>query len=283
MVRASAGSGSYQNQSLARAFSILSCFSLRSPALTLQDICACTGLPKPTVFRLLAALEAARFVARTPDKLRYEVGIRTFELGSLFLSNLSIERVARPIMERLSNTLRMACNLGILDEGQVVYVAITDPRAPLLQRQIIGYRHYVHCSALGKALIASLPEGDVRAILQRRGMPALSPYTLTDADSLVRDLEQTRRRGYAIDNQEGGTGITCIGVPIHDHDGRVSAALSVSAPSPLFAPQMLEQVVAELREGAAEVSRRLGWSAPQPQPGAIRVHDVSTAPDMAAH
>ena len=261
MGRAFIGNRTYRNQSLARAFRILECFSLRTPILTLGDICAATGLPKPTVFRLLAALEEARFVARTPDKQGYQVGIRTFELGSIFLSNLSIERIAHPVMEQTARELGMACNLAILDDGQVVYVSIIDPRAPLLQRPIIGYRHYVHCSALGKALIAPLPEAEIRSILRQRGMPALSPYTITDPDTLIADLAEVRVRGYALDNQEGGVGICCVGVPIYDHQGHVTAAMSVSAPSPLVTAETIPQIVQTLKDGAAVISRQLGWDA----------------------
>jgi IclR family KDG regulon transcriptional repressor len=254
-----ASSRTYPNQSLARAFAILACFSLRLPTLTLQDICSATALPKPTVFRLLAALETARLVARTPDKQRYQIGIRAFELGSLFLSSLSIERLARPVMEEISKQLGMACNLAILDDGQVVYVAITDPRAPLLQRPIIGYRHYVHCSALGKALVAPLSDAEIRSIVQRRGMPALSPYTLTTPDALLADLHKVREQGYALDNQEGGAGICCLAAPIYDHSRSVAAAISVSAPSPLVTGETMPQIVAVLSDGAHTISRQLGW------------------------
>lgn len=259
MDHVSGGVHPYHNQSLSRAFAILACFSLRTPTRRLNDICAATSLPKPTVFRLLAALEEERFVARTADKQRYEIGIRAFELGSLFLSSLSIERVARPAMESVSHRLGMACNLAILDDGQILYVAITDPRAPLLQRSIVGYRHYVHCSALGKVLVAPLPDWEVRSILQRWGMPALSPYTLTDPDALLADLCNVRDRGYALDDQEGGAGMRCLAVPIFDHNGGVAAAMSVSAPSPLLTEETVPDVAALLKGEVQEISRRLGW------------------------
>jgi DNA-binding IclR family transcriptional regulator len=265
MDRASGDTPLYHNQSIGRAFAILACFSLLTPTRTLNDICAATSLPKPTVFRLLAVLEAARFVARTPDKQSYQIGARAFELGSLFLSNLSIERLARPVMEQVSKQLEMACNLGILDDGQVLYVAITDPRAPLLQRQIIGHRHYVHCSALGKVLIAPLPEADVRAMLRKHGMPGRSPYTLTDPDALLADLQQVCRRGYALDDQEGGAGMRCLGAPIYDHTGNVAAAMSISAPSPLLNDSIVPRVVAILQDATNSISIQLGWNAPERQ------------------
>lgn len=262
MDRPPAGKPPYHNESLRRAFAILSCFSLRAPTRSLNAICAATALPKPTVFRLLAALEEARFVSRTPDKQSYEIGIRAFELGSLFLSNLSIERVARPVMDALSRELGMACNLAILDDGQVMYVAITDLRAPPLQRTIVGYRHFVHCSALGKALIAPLSDVEIRAIVHRHGMPALSPHTITDAEALLADVERVRRRGYALDDEEGAVGMRCLAAPIFDHNGSVAAAISVSGPSPQLPNDAIPGLAALLQERARAISRQLGWDAP---------------------
>ena len=251
----------YHVQSLDRAFSILGCFSLRQPQLTLSEICELTGLPKPTVFRLLSVLEANRMIARTADGLRYEIGIRTFELGSIFLTNLSIERIARPIMERLSERYDMSCNLAILDDGQVVYVATTDEPGSIRYRPVIGYRHYVHCSALGKMLIAELSEEAVRAILERRGMPALSPLTITDPDRLVAHLAQVRASGYAMDDQEGSQGLCCLAVPIRDHQGKIVASISLSGTSHKFTPEAVRAMSQTMQDSAAQISRQLGWRA----------------------
>jgi DNA-binding IclR family transcriptional regulator len=250
----------YQVRSLERALDILGCFSLLRQELTLNDLCAQTALPKPTVFRLLATLERARFVERTLDGQRYQVGIRAFEIGSVFLAHLSIETVARPVMEGLTERLGLTCNLAILDEGQVVYVATTDPPDQPRYRFIIGYRHFVHCSALGKALCAELPPDEVRGIVQRHGMPLRSPTTITDPERLLADLRVTRERGYALDDEEGSTGFRCLGLPIRNHTGRIMAALSISAPSPCITPETIPGLVTELGEGASEISRRLGWN-----------------------
>jgi IclR family acetate operon transcriptional repressor len=203
-------------------------------------------------------LEGNRFVARTPDGLRYQVGIRAFELGSVFLAHLSIERVARPFMEELGERYGMTCNLAILDEGQAVYIATEDQPGPLRYTPIIGYRHYVHCSALGKALVADLPEAEIRAILRRRGMPALSERTITDPGKLLAELQQVRAQGYAMDNQEGALGFCCLAVPIYGHQGKV-AAMSISGPSPQFTSPTIRAMVRAMQASAREISQQLGW------------------------
>ena len=250
----------YRVQSLDRAFEILQCFSLRKQELDLNEICEQTQLPKPTVFRLLSSLQQARFVERTTDGQKYQVGVRAFELGGIFLAHLSIESVARPLMERLTEQRGMTCNLAILDDGQVVYIATTDPLGPLHYHSIVGYRHYIHCSALGKALVAELSPEEVKHILRRRGMPALSPNTITDPDVLLSELAKTRKQGYAIDNQEGAVGFCCLGVPIRNHTHRIVAAISVSAASPQMTPDTRPAIARDLQATAREISKQLGWS-----------------------
>lgn len=249
----------YHVQSLERALQILTCFSLRKPELTLGEIATLTQIPRPTVFRLLTVLEQNRLLARAEDGLHYRIGIRAFELGSLFIAHLSIERIARPVMERLTSQYGMTTNLAILDDGQVVYIATADEPNPLHYRPIVGYRHYVHCSALGKALIADLPEQEIRDILRRRGMPALSERTITDPDTLLGELKQVRQKGYAMDNQEGALGICCLAVPIYGHQGKI-AAMSISGPSPRFTPQAIQKMAKDMQAAAIDISRQLGWS-----------------------
>jgi DNA-binding IclR family transcriptional regulator len=244
---------SYQVQAVDRALEVLSCFSLTNTELTLAEICELSGLPKPTVFRLLASLEAAKFVELTSDKQRYTVGIRLFELGQIYQSNLSIEHVVTPFMQEITRKHDIVCNLGILDEGQVVYIASTDPGGPFRHVPIIGYRHYVHCSALGKSLLIEHENGQIEEILDERGMPPLSPHTLTEPDAFLDDLEQARQQGYTVDDQEGAVGIFCLAVPIRNRKGQVVAALSVSGPSPKFDFEMKDQILEDLRAAASSV------------------------------
>lgn len=270
----------YQVQSLDRAVAILGCFTLRQPELTLAELSKLTGLPKPTVFRLLASLEAGRLVTRAEDGRKYQVGIRAFELGGIFLAHLSVERLAHPVMQHLTEHHLLACNLGILNEGRVVYIASTDPPGPMRYSPIVGYRHYVHCSGLGKVLIAPLLPDAVRRILQQHGMPALSPYTLTQPDALLAELCRVREQGYAVDNQEGAVGVYCVAVPILDHTGNVVAAMSLSGASHRLSPEVIPALAQELKEQAAGISRQLGWLGwvgGQPTTPAEEAHRVARA------
>ena len=249
----------YQTRSVSRALDILACFSQNRPELSLTEICELVGLPKPTVFRLLSALESARFVERCPDKDKYQVGIKAFEVGCVFLSHLSVERVARPIMDSLSKESHLPVNLGILDQGQVVYLAVSEPDTLFRYIPIIGYRHYVHCSALGKVLVAPLPEEQVDEILATIGMPALTPHTITNPRVFKEQLALVRQQGYATDIQEGGLGFCCLAVPIHNHEGEVVAAMSISGSNVHFDHNGIHKFATAIKEAAAQVSAGLGY------------------------
>ncbi len=247
----------YKVQSVDRALQILTCFSLKKPELSLIEICDMTELPKPTVFRLLSALESAQFIERTTDKQRYSVGIRVFELGNIYLSNLSIEQILAPAMQRITREFNIACNLAILDDGQVMYIASTNTSSPFQYGPIIGYRHYIHCSALGKALVFDLADDEISAILEQRGMPALSPNTITQPAKYFENLKQSRKLGYAVDDQEGAIGIYCLAVPIRNQLGKVIAALSVSGPSPQYTEDIEKEIIQRLKDSAVEAQRQL--------------------------
>jgi IclR family KDG regulon transcriptional repressor len=249
----------YHTRSVSRALEILACFSQNRPELSLSEICELVGLPKPTVFRLLSALESVRFVERCPDKDKYQVGIKAFEVGCVFLSHLSVERVARPIMDSLSKQFHLSVNLGILDQGQVVYLAVSEPDTVFRYTPIIGYRHYVHCSALGKVLVAPLSEDQLDKILATIGMPALTPHTITDPGVFKEHLALVRQQGYATDIQEGGLGFCCLAVPIHNHEGEVVAAMSISGSVAHFDDDGIRQFATAMKEAAAQVSAGLGY------------------------
>ncbi len=248
---------SYQVQSVDRALQILSCFSLTDSERTLVELSELTGIPKPTVFRLLSSLEAAQFVERTANNQKYTVGIRVFELGNVYLANLSIERVLSPYMQRITQKHNIACNLAILDDGQVVYVASTNTSGPFQYAPIIGYRHYIHCSALGKALVFETPDQDILQILETRGMPSLSPHTITDPQEYLTELKKARKQGYTIDDQEGAVGIYCLAVPIRNKAGAVVAAMSVSGPSPKYTKDLKKEIIQDLQISASEALRQI--------------------------
>ena len=250
----------YRVNSVQRACDILGCFSLLQPELSLVEISKMTCIPKPTVFRILSTLEEARLVQKSTDGNKYQVGITTFELGSIYIGHLSIERIARPFMDHLTETYGMSTNLGMLDDGKVVYLGTSDPHEFMRYSPIIGFRHYIHCSALGKILAATYSEKEVLAMLNKHGMPPLSKYTITTPDEYLAQLKEVREKGYALDDQESAVGMFCVAAPIRSHEGRILFSMSISGAKPLFTEVSFPRILADLQQGAHRISLQLGWN-----------------------
>jgi DNA-binding IclR family transcriptional regulator len=254
-----ASSANYQIRAVDRALDILEVFLRKEPELSLAAICEQTGLPKSTVFKILAVLEQREYVRKGQNESSYRIGLQAFRLGSRYLAGLSLVELARPSLERL--TARFSgclANLGILHESKVLYLDIVENSRPRLHHSHIGMQDPASCTALGKALLAGLPDAELLLLVQGMEMPRFTAHSLTDACTLGVHLAQVRRQGYALDDEESSLGALCIGAAICDHQGRAVAAISLSGVKAAIAQQVPE-MAAELRQAAAEISRLLGY------------------------
>ncbi|MBN1287583.1 MAG: IclR family transcriptional regulator [Anaerolineae bacterium] len=254
-----AGRPNYQIRSVSRALRILSCFTPTTPELDLATLSARVDLPKSTVFRLLSVLESESYVERCGDGECYRVGISAFKAGSAYLAQLTLEKAARPHMEALVAGRNLSANLGVLSEHEVVYLVIVEPESALRFASTVGQRQHIHCSALGKVLVADLPEARVRDILAWGGMPARTPYTFTDPDAFLAHLDGVCAQGYAIDEQEAALGVRCVAAPVYDQHGEVICALSLSGPTSFYPPGAMSQVIDAVKATARAISKRLGY------------------------
>ena len=249
----------YQIRALDRGLDILEAFTLADPELTIGQLGERAGLPKPTVVRLLSVLAERGYVERVPGADRYRLGVRTLEVGSVYLQSTTLEAEARPIMRHLADETGQTANLGILDRHQVVHIEVVAPDRPVRFWAMIGKREDAHVSGLGKVLLAALPDAERQAYL-REPHPAMTPHTITDPDALRADLELTATRGYAIDNEESNPGVLCIAAPIRNGKGQVEAAVSISGPRAEFdANGNMERFIALVQSAASNISARLGY------------------------
>jgi DNA-binding IclR family transcriptional regulator len=261
---ATAGRGSgerttYQIRALDRGLDILEAFSLGEPELSIGDISQRTGLPKPTIVRLLSVLTDRSYVERVPGADRFRLGVRTLEVGSVYLQSTSLEAEARPIMKRLAEETGQTANLGILDNNQVVHIEVVAPDRPVRFWASIGKREDAFVSGLGKVLLTGLSEQARSAYLQQPRQ-AMTPNTIVDRDALQAELERTAERGYAIDNEESNLGVVCIAAPIRNGTRAITAALSISGPKSEFdGDTIMEEFVERVVRGANDISLRLGW------------------------
>lgn len=257
---ATAERATYQIRALERGLDILEAFSLSQPELSIGEIGERAGLPKPTVVRLLSVLAERGYVERVLGAERYRLGVRTLEVGSVYLQSTSLEAEARPIMRRLADATGQTANLGILDHGQVVHVEVVAPDRPVRFWASIGKREDAYFSGLGKVLLTTLT-GKARDAYLKQARTALTPKTIVGATELAAELDRVAAAGYAVDEEESNPGVICIAAPIFNSEGTIDAAVSISGPRAEFdGEETMAHLIALVRGAAHDISARLGWT-----------------------
>lgn len=254
---------SYMIKPVLRALDVLTLVAESDQELRLTQVAAAMALPKSSALRYLRTLSSAGFLHHDPASDRYGMGTRLWELGQRARGRRSIRQLATPVMRDLRDLFDETVNLAVLDGFEIVYIELFESRRGLRMQTTLGAREPVYSTALGKAILAFLPEAEVAAHLRDRLEPRTG-HTLTRLADLRRDLEKTRERGYAIDESENDEGVVCFGAPILEASGRPLAALSVSVPESRLSDQLRTDVCAEITKRARELSQHLGWRARVP-------------------
>jgi DNA-binding IclR family transcriptional regulator len=259
----------YTVDAAAKALELLSVFSFREPRLSLADLAARTGIPRATAFRLLSTLEQSGFLAK--DHGAYQLGIKCFVLGNIVAGGLDLRETAHPHLVALRDATRETTQIAILDHWQVVYLErMISPYPVGSMRSRAGSILPAYCTALGKTLLAYMPDGEVEAWAATQKFPALTPTTITSVRRLLKELRVIRERGYGIDDEEREKGLRCLAAPIRNHHGDVVAAISVAGPIDRLPQDLIGSDVAEAVLAAARaISIDLGAADDE---GAIESH-----------
>jgi IclR family KDG regulon transcriptional repressor len=214
-------SGKYVVEAVAKAFEVLESFN-GSEELMLNEISRRVGLNKSRTFRLLHTMAERGYIERNEDGTRYRLGMKLFERASNV--HRDVKDVARDAMLELNQKFNESVNLAVLEADHVVYLDIVEASRPFHTTATVGCRMPSYLTALGKAILAFLPSDELSSAL-RNLRETLSPQQM---QLLQRELEQVKRRGYAVDDEENEPGAGCIGAPIFDATGRPIAAMSIS-------------------------------------------------------
>jgi len=215
--------------------------------LTIGEIAARCGLSRPTAHRLVITLARRGYLATTPDR-RYRLGPKVLSLARDLMDLTGLPTVARPILATLAHALGETVFLGMLDGTEVLYLDKFETHRSARMYSVVGTRNPVYCTALGKSLLAFLPDGRQHDILRRVTLIRRARNTHSSIETLMRDLEETRRRGYAIDDVENEEGIRCIGAPILNANGYPVAAISVAGPE----TRLTRDRIAEIAQAVVE-------------------------------
>jgi IclR family acetate operon transcriptional repressor len=230
--------------------------------LPLTEIARRTRLPFSTTHRLLETLRRRRFVTQSEHTGLYRVDIRAFEVGAAFLAGSRLSDLARPVMAALVNNINETANLALRDDREAVYIHQVESRHMLRMFTHPGARTPLHCTGVGKALLAWLPDAQILSLLGPGPLRKFTERTVRDPRRLLVELRRVRASGYAIDREEREPGVRCVAAPIRDRDGRVVAALSVSAPAARLPRARVAEILPSVTAAAQAISRQLGWPAP---------------------
>lgn len=254
----------YHVQTLSRALSVLFAFSPAAPEWTLEGLSSALGINKTSLLRIVRTLEDEKLVLRHDD--RYRLGPRVMDFSYAFLSTLSVSDLAGRHLYALAHECGETVSLAILDNMEVVYIAIEHSQSEVGIQGHVGARHPAYATSLGKVLLAALEPDDLDARLGATPLVRLTHRTLVDPGELVSVLTQVRKQGYAIDDEERGIGIRCVAAPVRNHRGSVIAALSVSGPIFHMTDAKMVQVRQRVLAAAETISAELGYGTRQPTP-----------------
>jgi len=233
----------------------------RSSECSLAELCIALGLHKSTVHRLMMVLEQHRLVDKNPETGRYRLGLKLFEFGSKALAALDPRRHARPYLDRLQRELGETVFFCILDDGEVFYLDKVESQQSIRTACTVGSRAPAYCTAVGKAMLAELPDAEVSDIVHRWGLKAITANTITTAAALRADLRAIRSRGYAIDDEEKEEGLRCISAAVRGHSGRLFAAISVSGPAFRITKGRIPEIGQVVMRAANDLSVEFGHQA----------------------
>ena len=249
--------GAAPNQSVARALEILEALSRAGRSLGVREVARAVGLPSSIAQRLLATLADCGFAEQDSGR-KYGIGPRAFAVGNAFIGSNVLAREALNELQLLADDHQLNGYLGVLRNNSVVYLLACQSSGPIAIKVRAGSETHLHSTALGKALLADLPEEEARRLLGKEPFARQTSHTKTRFATLLPDLQQARRAGYAMSDEENLIGVYAVGAVIRDWTGQVVAALSVALPRHDWARARLPKIASWVKEAADRISKRLG-------------------------
>ncbi len=255
-------SGRYQVRALERGLAILSAFDGIVPTLTPAELAQKTGLPKPTVFRLVQVLADAGYVEKSPDDdACYRIGPRALGLGGVYLSTLRVPALAQPILDRLQTQTGETAMLGVLQRDRVLLLAVSLCRQEIALNAMVGGRYAAHCSALGKILLTGLRYDTLKQLIERIEMPALTPRTIVSKIALSAELDQVAARGWALEDEEREPGVIAIGAPVFGENDVLAGSFAIAAPKYRVPTDAIPVLAQHVVTAANDLTRQLRGAA----------------------
>lgn len=220
---------SNQVKSVAKAFMIMDELD-RAGELSIGDLSERLLMDKATVHRLVNTVKAAGFVNQNPETKKYSNSLKLLAMGNHVMGKLGVKEIAKPYMEELSAKTGETVNLGSIVDNRIIYIDKLESSSTIRVDLSVGVTVPSSCSAMGKAILAYLPEPELTEALNSIKFVKYSERSITDKGVLMDELVKIRQRGFAVDDEEYIEGLICFGAPILDFEGRPIAAISICCP-----------------------------------------------------
>ena len=241
-------------KSFRKLFDIIELIASRREARPVREIAAALDIPESTVYRMLKFLSRRGYVERTPAG--FMLGRECMIIGEAAQEQNVMPRLARPVLSRLADATSETAHLARMQGNHIVYIDKIDGGRAIRMGSVIGSVSPLHCTGIGKAMLAALPDDELAERLPTLELSRFTDTTICDAAALKRELESIRRRGVAFDDNEHELGIFCVGAAVLDRAGRCVAGISVAGSSVRLKPEAA--AVADLvRAAAREISAKL--------------------------
>lgn len=253
------------NKSAARAVEILEFVSRSEKPVSMADICRGLDIPKSSTFELVYTLIDKGFLEQADENLKtFKLGLKLFQVGVAFLTNTDLHTEARPVMENLMLVTGHTVLLAVENKGRIVYLDKIEPPAEVVRIEAkLGSSNPLHCTGLGKALLAAYSNARVKELVGDGRLIPKTLFSIQTYNELIKELDLIRERGYSIDDKESEVNVYCIGAPIYDRLNRPVAAISVRCLASAVDDEKVRKLSQLVTQSAMLISNKLGFLKPR--------------------
>jgi DNA-binding IclR family transcriptional regulator len=239
-----------------RALNVLECLSQSRKGYSVSELSRRLGLPKSSVHLILRTLERRGYLQKQSVGGRYKFGMKLVALSRTALDGVELRDEARPALAALAQRTALTVHMGVLERSEIVIIERIESASPIRVVSWIGRRMDLNSTAVGKALIAYLPETEFEAQVRPSQLTRHNDRTIGSMAALRKELERVRQLGYSLCDEEDEIGVRCVGAPVLNGRGHAIAAISVAGTTLQIPPERLEELGRAVQEAAAEISAR---------------------------
>jgi len=246
-------------KALDRALRLLKALA-RDDRMTLSELTHESGITPSTAHRLLMSMQSHGIVAFDEAMQHWTVGVESFRIGSSFVRRTNVVQAGRRVMRDLMEATGETANMAIADGADVIFISQVESNESIRAFFRPGSRRPMHASGIGKALLSEMRDAEIGEIIREKGLPPFTPNTIVTADALFADLERTRRRGWAFDDEERNIGMRCLAAPIYNAFAEAVAGISISGPTVRMGDDRLGELGPLVKRAAADITVAIGGS-----------------------